>query len=80
MAHFLVSRLSPSEFQSFRGYRFGRHDKSAGSSLHRFGGVLRRSAEAIAESKIRRMERELELLGIRTREPDNFIRSITCGN
>ena len=70
MAQLLVSRSSPAEFQPFRGYRFGRvHGKSTRSSLHRFGGVLSRVIEAIVDSKLRRMERELELLGIRTREP-----------
>jgi len=81
MAHFLVSDErcrnpvyendppSPrAEFHSPGGYRFGRlRGKSARGSLHRILGTLRRAIEAIVNSKLRRMERELELRGIPTR-------------
>jgi hypothetical protein len=81
MAHFLVSDergrnpaygndpQSPrAEFHSSGGYRFGRvRGKSARGSRHRILGTLRRAIEAIVNSKLRRMERELELRGIPTR-------------
>lgn len=47
------------------GYRFGRiKSKPAHGALHHVGATLRRMIEAIANSKLRRMERELELRGI----------------
>jgi hypothetical protein len=51
-------------------YRFGRlHRKRirapSRTALGRVNGFLRSMIEAIADSKIRRMERELELRGIR---------------
>jgi hypothetical protein len=49
------------------GYRFGRARGSHGqgrAALSRVGGYLRTVIEAIANSKLRRMERELELCGI----------------
>jgi hypothetical protein len=49
------------------GYRFGRTRGSHGqgrAALSRVGGYLRTVIEAIANSKLRRMERELELRGI----------------
>ena len=49
------------------GYRFGRARGSHGqgrAALSRVGGYLRTVIEAIANSKLRRMERELELRGI----------------
>jgi hypothetical protein len=49
------------------GYRFGRTRGSHGqgrAALSRVGGYLRIVIEAIANSKLRRMERELELRGI----------------
>ena len=74
MAHFLVSdeRCCNPDYENAPrppgGYRFGRvRDKSARGSLHRFFGALRRAIEAIVNSKLRRMERELELRGIPTR-------------
>jgi hypothetical protein len=49
-------------------YRFARvHGKPARGALHRVYGTFRRLIEAIANSKLRRIERELELRGIRTR-------------
>jgi hypothetical protein len=50
-------------------YRFARaHGKPAHGPLGRVSGTFRRMVEAIAESKLRRMERELELRGIPTRD------------
>ena len=83
MAHFLFSderyrhlvygddpRSSRAEFDSPGGYRFGRvRSKSARGTLRRIDGTFRRMIEAIVNSKLRRMERELELRGIRTRDP-----------
>jgi len=83
MAHFLVSddryrdliydddrRPHRAELgKSLGDYRFGRaRGKSARGPLHRIGGYLRNMVEAIANSKLRRMERELELRGIPTRD------------
>jgi hypothetical protein len=46
-------------------YRFGRaHGKPARGSLGRVNGYFKRMIEAIANSKLRRMERELERRGI----------------
>ena len=51
-------------------YRFGRPQGKHGrvharSSLRRLNGYLKTMIEAIANAKLRRMERELELRGIR---------------
>jgi hypothetical protein len=70
MAHLLVSRSLSAELQSFGGYRFGRvKAEPTRGAPHRFGSAFRRAIKAIVDSKLRRMERELELLGIRTGEP-----------
>lgn len=83
MAHFLVSDDRYREliydgdrrsYQSDRGetlgaYRFARaRGRPAHGPLGRVSGTFRRMIEAIADSKLRRMERELELLGIPTRD------------
>jgi hypothetical protein len=52
------------------GYRFGRTPGkrargNAGAALRRVNGYLKNMIEAIANAKLRRMERELELRGIR---------------
>lgn len=52
------------------GYRFGRSQAKparghARSTLRRVNGYLKTMIEAIANAKLRRMERELELRGIR---------------
>jgi hypothetical protein len=62
---YLVARRN-----SLGEYRFGRtHGKSvrghAGSALGHFKGYFKNMIEAIANSKMRRMERELQLHGIR---------------
>jgi hypothetical protein len=56
--------------KSADGYRFGRTPGKrvrvrARSALRRINGYLKTMIEAIANAKIRRMERELELRGIR---------------
>jgi hypothetical protein len=63
--------------QSADGYRFGRTPGKrarvyARSGLRHVSGYFRTMIEAIANSKLRRMERELELRGIR------FDRSKEC--
>jgi hypothetical protein len=83
MAHFLVSddryrdlidgddrrRHRAGAGQSSGDYRFGRaRGKSAHAPLHRISGYFRNMIEAVANSKLRRMERELELRGIPTRD------------
>ena len=52
------------------GYRFGRTQGSrvgarGRAALRRVNGTLKNMIEAIASTKLRRMERELELRGIR---------------
>jgi len=66
MAHLITSN----------DYRFGRtHDKRAGvrarGALGRVNGFLKNMIEAIADSKMRRIERELELRGYRYDRSDN---------
>jgi hypothetical protein len=72
MPHFLVTRPEPRSF-----YRFGStKGKSGGArvALVRVHGYLRNMIEAIANSKVRRMQRELELRGIRyDRASDSWI-------
>lgn len=74
MAHYLTGddryRGSSSDNENrspLSGYRFGRVRGSHGrgrAALSRVGGYLKSMIEAIADSKLRRMERELELRGI----------------
>ena len=80
MAHFLVSDnryrdlIYQDDRRSHQGdtlgaYRFARaHGKPAHGPLGRVSGIFRRMVEAIADSKLRRMERELELRGIPPRD------------
>jgi len=80
MAHFLVSddRYRDLIYQDDRrlhrgdalvGYRFARtNGRPAHGPIGRVSGTFRRVVEAIANSKLRRMERELELRGIPTRD------------
>ena len=83
MAHFLVSderyrrlvygddlRSPRADLHVPGSYRFGRVPcKLARGNPRRIGGAFRRAIEAIVNSKLRRMERELELRGIQTRDP-----------
>ena len=55
------------------GYRFGRGQLRYGhgiSALNRVNGYLKNLIEAIANAKLRRMRRELELRGIRLDQLD----------
>ena len=57
-------------------YRFGRTQGKrarvhARNALRRVNGYLKNMIEAIANAKLRRMERELELRGIRLDRPNN---------
>ena len=57
--------------KSASDYRFGRiQDKPVRGSLHHVTGTFKRFVEAVVNSKLRRMERELELRGIRIRDAD----------
>jgi hypothetical protein len=58
------------------GYRFGRTQAKrirvrARTALRRFNGYFKAMIEAIANSKLRRMQRELELRGIRYDQSNN---------
>jgi len=67
-AYLITRRDPPSE------YRFGRMQRKrvrARSALRRVNGFLKNMIEAIANSKLRRMERELELRGIRLDQASN---------
>jgi hypothetical protein len=70
---YLITRSDPPG-----DYRFGRtHGKRvrvhARTALRRVNGYLKNMIEAIANAKLRRMERELELRGIRfDRRNDNW--------
>ncbi len=67
-AYLITRRDPPSE------YRFGRTRGKrvrVRSALRRFNGFLHNMIEAIANSKLRRMERELELRGIRLDRASN---------
>jgi DNA mismatch repair protein MutH len=62
--------------QAPSGYRFGRMQQKrarvqARSALRRLNGYFKSMVEAIANSKLRRMERELELRGIRLDRTSN---------
>ena len=68
---YLITRRDPAS-----GYRFGRTQGKrarvrARSALRRVNGLLKNMIEAIANSKLRRMERELELRGIRLDRANN---------
>jgi hypothetical protein len=67
-AYLITRRDVPSE------YRFGRtlgKRARARSALRRVNGFLKNMIEAVANSKLRRMERELELRGIRLDRTSN---------
>jgi hypothetical protein len=69
-AYLITRRDAPSE------YRFGRTQGKrarvrARSALRRVNSFLQNMIEAIANSKLRRMERELELRGIRLDRANN---------
>ena len=75
MTHVLTSDDKYSDLREFSGgYRFG---KSAGgrrrvaTTLARVTGYLKTAIEAIADSKMRRMEHELELCSIRFERSNN---------
>ena len=69
-AYLITRRDAPSE------YRFGRTQGKrvrarARRALRRVNGFLQNMIESIANSKLRRMERELELRGIRLDRANN---------
>jgi hypothetical protein len=68
---YLMARI-----HSSGGYRFGRTQGKhvrvhASTALSRVNGFLTNMIEAIASAKLRRMERELELRGVRYDRPDD---------
>src|SRR5260370_37965495 len=68
---YLITRRDPPS-----DYRFGRtHGKRvrvhARTALRRVNGYLKNMIEAIANAKLRRMERDLELRGIRHDRPND---------
>ena len=68
---YLMARI-----HSSGGYRFGRTQGKhvrvhARTALSRVNGFLTNMIEAIASAKLRRMERELELRGVRYDRPDD---------
>jgi hypothetical protein len=86
MAHFLTDEkyrdlIYDDDYRSFLmaqrdapgGYRFGRTQakRVRRSALRRLNGCFKSMIEAIANSKLRRMQRELELRGIRYDRPGN---------
>lgn len=63
MAHFIATRPEPGGV-----YRFGSTQQKSGGArvaLARVHGYLKKMIEAIAHSKLKRMQRELALRGIR---------------
>lgn len=75
MTRFFTCDDKYSHSRDFSGdYRFG---KSSGgrtrtaTRLARVNGYLKTAIEAIADSKMRRMQRELELCGIHFERPNN---------
>jgi hypothetical protein len=78
-AYLITRREAPSEhrFGSTPGKRLRVHARRA---LRRASGFLKHMIEAIANSKLRRMERELELRGIRfDRTNDNWVTRHSIG-
>ena len=68
---YLITRTDPTS-----DYRFGRTQGKrlrvrARTALRRVNGYLQTMIEAIADSKLRRMQRELELRGIRHDQPNS---------
>jgi hypothetical protein len=76
MTHFLTSDEKYSDTRAFSGdYRFGKSAggrKRAATTLARTG-CLKTAIEAIADSKMRRMEHELELCGIRFERSNSYL-------
>ena len=69
-SYLMAQRVAPGN------YRFGRTQGNhvrvhARSALRRVNGYFASVIEAIANAKLRRMERELELRGIRLDRPNN---------
>jgi hypothetical protein len=70
---YLITRTdSPSDYRFGRGHG-GRVAARARSALRRVNGYLKNMIEAVADSKLHRMERELELSGVRDRANDKRV-------
>ena len=68
---YLVARSNSSGDYRFGRTRGKRARVHARNALRRVNGYLKNMVEAIANAKLRRMERELELRGIRLDRPNN---------
>jgi hypothetical protein len=68
---FLITRRDPPSEYRFGRTRSKRLRVRARGTLRRVNGYFRNLIEAIANSKLRRMERELELRGIRLDRTNN---------
>ncbi len=68
---YLMARSKSPDGCNFGGVRRKRVRVHARGALGRVSGYFRSMIEAIANAKLRRMERELELRGIRFDRPDN---------
>jgi hypothetical protein len=64
--------MKMADFITSTDYRFARtHDKRARGALGRVNRFLKNMLQAIADSRMRRLERELELRGYRYGRPNN---------
>jgi len=68
---YLMARSKSPDGRNFGRVRRKRVRVHARSALRHVSGYFRTMIEAIANAKLRRMERELELRGIRFDRPDN---------
>ena len=68
---YLMARSNSSDDYRFGRTRGKRARVHARNALRRVNGYLKNMIEAIADAKLRRMERELELRGIRLDRPNN---------
>ncbi len=68
---YLMARSNSSGDYSFGRTRGKRARVHARNALRRVNGYLKNMIEAIANAKLRRMERELELRGIRLDRPNS---------
>jgi len=76
---YLISRRDPSGDYRFARTQIKRDRVRLRNALRRVSGFLSTMIEAIANSKLRRMQRELELRGIRfDKDSDNWV-ARNCG-
>ena len=68
---FLITRTEPHADYRFGRTKLKRDHARARSSFRGVQGFLKNMIEAVANSKMRRLERELELRGVRYGRPNN---------